>query len=371
MSGNDMKLENLFDRAWQTSSRFISFDILAARRIIHVHTHHGRNIALHTPFDTKTLTGLVRACVDVDSASLRFTPIRTGKHNASYWVDSDRGRFVLRIAPPDDAGFLFYEWRMMRQEPALHALIRAQTAVPVAEVVGHDFSRTRIDRDCLLMTALPGTPLSDFPGLTRVQFERALRQVGGYLRQLHALTAADHLGGEAHGYLGAHRPMEPQPTWAAAFRVMWNKLLDDVVACGSYTPDEAQGLRDLLDLYVERFDRPVVPRLLHMDVWSQNILIDESGNVTGLVDFDRALWGDVEIEFAVLDYCGISEPAFWEGYEAQRDASPAAMIRRQFYLLYEVQKYMPIHVWRRNDPVSAARYRQQSLALAAQLFSSG
>ena len=60
-------------------------------------------------------------------------------------------------------------------------------------------------------------------------------------------------------------------------------------------------MRDLLDLYLEHFDRPITPRLLHMDVWSQNILIDEEGNVTGLVDFDRALWGDVEIEFAVLD----------------------------------------------------------------------
>jgi hypothetical protein len=44
------------------------------------------------------------------------------------------------------------------------------------------------------------------------------------------------------------------------------------------------------------------------------------------------------------------------------------MIRRQFYLLYEVQKYMPIRVWRRNNPTDAARYKQQSLALAAQLL---
>jgi fructosamine-3-kinase len=319
-------------------------------------------------FDTETLTRLVLAHVDADPASFRFTPVRTGKHNTSYWVDSDQGRFVLRIAPPDDAGFLFYERRMMRQEPDLHALIRARTTIPVAEVVGYDFSRMRVDRDYLLMTALPGTPLSDAPGLTLGQFQRSLRQVGEYLRQLHALTAGECLGVEAYGYLGAHRPMEPQFTWAAAFRIMWNKLLDDVVACGSYTCGEAQAMRDLLDLYLEHIDHPVTPRLLHMDVWSQNILLDEVGNVTGLVDFDRALWGDVEIEFAVLDYCGISEPAFWEGYGALRDESPSALIRRQFYLLYEVQKYMPIRVWRRNDPTAAARYKQQSFALAAQLL---
>jgi fructosamine-3-kinase len=323
---------------------------------------------LTEPFKAETLAELTLAHVDADPASLRFAPVHTGKHNTSYWVESDRGRFVLRIAPPDEAGFLFYERLMMRQEPQLHRLIRARTTLPVAEIVGSDMSRTRIGRDYLLMTALPGTPLSDVSGLTSARFGRALRQVGEYLRQLHALTAPECLGVEAHGYLGAHRPMEPQPTWAAAFRVMWNKLLDDVVACGSYTPDEAQFMRDLLERYIELFDRPVVSRLLHMDVWSQNVLVDGSGDVSGLVDFDRALWGDVEIEFAVLDYCGISEPAFWEGYGAERDTSPAAMIRCQFYLLYEVQKYMPIRVWRRDDPAGAARYKRHSFALAAQLL---
>jgi aminoglycoside phosphotransferase (APT) family kinase protein len=323
---------------------------------------------LPSPFETGTLVELVLAHVDADPRSLQFAPMRTGKHNVSFWVDSDRGRFVLRIAPPDDTGFLFYERLMMRQEPQLHALVRTHTDIPVAEIVGHNFDRARIDRDYLLMTALPGTPLSDTPGLDRTRFNRALEQVGQYLRQLHALTAADCLARTEYGYLGAHKPMEPQPTWAAAFRVMWNKLLDDVVACDSYTPEEAQAMRDLLDLHIAHFDRPVTPSLLHMDVWSQNILVDEAGHVTGLVDFDRALWGDVEIEFAVLDYCGISEPSFWAGYGAERDTSPAAMIRRQFYLLYEMQKYMPIRVWRRDDPIAAARYKQQSLALATQLL---
>jgi fructosamine-3-kinase len=320
-------------------------------------------------FDTPTLARLVLAHVDASPDSLRFSPIRTGKHNTSYWVDSNRGRFVLHIAPPDDAGFLFYERLMMRQEPGLHHLIRATTTIPAAEVIGHDFSRTLIDRDYLVMTALPGDPLSDASGLTQARLNRALHQVGKQLRQLHALTAVEQLGVEAYGYLGEHRPMEPQPNWAAAFHVMWNRLLDDVGACGCYTTQEAQGMRDLLDLYIELFDRPVMPSLLHMDVWSQNILIDDAGNVTGLVDFDRALWGDVEIEFAVLDYCGISEPSFWEGYGALRDTSPEAMIRRQFYLLYELQKYMPIRIWRRNDPAGARRYKQQSLALGVQLLS--
>ena len=319
-------------------------------------------------FDTETLADLVLAHLDADPTSLTFSPIRTGRHNQSYWVESNRGRFVLRIAPPDEAGFLFYERLMMRQEPELHSLIRAQTSIPVAEVIGYDFSRTRLNRDYLLMRALPGAPLNEAVGLGPAQFQQVLRQVGEYLGQLHALTAPEQLNSEQYGYLGAHRPMEPQPTWAAAFQVMWHKLIDNVVACGSYTPQEGQMMRDLLEIYLDHFDRPVTAALMHMDVWSQNILIDQTGHVTGLVDFDRALWGDVEIEFAVLDYCGISEPAFWEGYGQPRDESPAAMIRRQFYLLYEIQKYMPIRVWRRSDPAAAEQYKQHSFTLAMQLL---
>jgi len=317
-------------------------------------------------FDHATLAEIVCAQLGAGAAPA-FTPIRTGKHNASFWVDTRQGRFVLRLAPPDDAGFLFYERRMMRQEPALHALIRARTAIPVAEVVAHDFSRARIDRDYLLLTALPGAPLSEAGALSTPMVDRALRQVGAYLRQLHALTAVECLGIDAYGYLGEHRPIDPQPSWLAAFRVMWRKLLDDVVACGAYTEREAQALRDLLDRQRAHFERPVVPRLLHMDVCGQSTLVDSAVDVSGLVDFDRGLWGDVEIEFAVLDYCGISEPAFWAGYGAHRDESPPAQVRRLFYLLYELQKYMPIRIWRRNDPAGAARYRRQSLALAAQL----
>ena len=319
-------------------------------------------------FSNLTLSELVRPFLNADPGIWRFSPIQTGKHNRSFWVEGQDGRYVLRIAPPDEAGFLFYERLMMRQEPALHTLILEHTDLLVAEIIGHDFTRERVERDYMLMRALPGTPLSDVQDLNQGMFQRALFQVGEQLRQLHDLTAQDCLGARAFGYLGEHHPMPPQQDWASAFQMMWNLLLDDVVDCGAYTPADGDSMRRLYDQHAHHFEQPVEPRLLHMDIWSQNILVDPQGNVTGIVDFDRALWGDVEIEFAVLDYCGISEPSFWQGYGSQRDTSRPAEIRRLFYLLYEIQKYMPILVWRRNDPAGAARYREQSLSLAAPLM---
>jgi aminoglycoside phosphotransferase (APT) family kinase protein len=318
--------------------------------------------------DLEKLVGLAATHLDINPVTLRLVPIATGKHNSSFWVAAEPRRWVLRIAPPDSTGLLFYERRMMRQEPLLHELIGLRTNIPVAQIIAADFSRAHLDRDYLLMAALSGVPLSDATFLSSEQQQQILYQVGTSLRQLHQLTAPDCLSLGKYGYIGSHHPMEPQSTWSGAFRVMWNLLLDDVVASGCYSLSDRQFMSDLLDQHITHFDYAEPARLLHMDVWAQNILVDAAGNMTGLVDFDRALWGDPEIEFAVLDYCGISKPAFWQGYGRERDQSTSAQIRQRFYLLYEIQKYMPIAIWRRQDPQRALSFKQKSLTLANDLL---
>ena len=293
--------------------------------------------------------------------SISLAPIRTGKFNTSFYVTCGTDEFVLRIAPPRTATFLFYERDMIRQEPGLHALLRERTGVPVARILAFDDSHEVIDRDYILMERLPGTALSDAPG---VAVDPVLRQVGEALAAVHALTA------ERYGYLGEHRPMEPQATWAAAFQIMWRLLLADIRATGHYTDREVGWLTELLDRYLPVFDRPVPASLLHMDVWSQNILVDGESRLTGLVDWDRAVWGDPEIEFAVLDYCGISEPAFWEGYGRRREESAEARIRNVFYLLYEIQKYIVIRHGRSGDPAAARRHKEQAFQIARRYLDS-
>ena len=161
--------------------------------------------------------------------------------------------------------------------------------------------------------------------------------------------------------------MEPQESWTEAFIIMWNKLLDDIQGSGGYSGHEADSMRRLLDSHIVLFNRRTPASLLHMDVWAQNIMADSQGRMTGLIDWDRALWGDPEIEFAVLDYCGISEEPFWEGYGERRAADSEASRRNVFYLLYELQKYIFIRRVRGGNPVLADSYRRQSLELASRI----
>ncbi len=303
---------------------------------------------------TKQLKACVAKHIDVSPDELKLTPISTGRFNRSYYVSLKRGDYVLRIAPSDQIFCLFYERHMMRQEPGLHTLLHDKTSTPIPKIYAFDDTHEIVDSDFLLMERLQGTTMSEARG---VNSKKVLQSIGKCLRQVHALTA------ETYGYLGEHRPMTPQNTWVEAFVIMWNKLIDDVEASGHYNDNEASFLRRLLDDHLSVFDHSVTSCLLHMDIWVENILVDSNSRLTGLIDWDRALWGDPEIEFAVLDYCGISQPAFWEGYGRTRDQSAEAQIRKVFYFLYELQKYIPIRHFRGNDPALARSYKKEVMSV--------
>jgi len=316
--------------------------------------------------DSSDLAHVIGADLSVEPESLTLRPSPTGKFNETWFADSPELRcpVVIRVAPPDDRStMIFYEHRMMRQEPGIHARIRQQTSCPVPEVLAFGQSDSRIgDRDYLILERLSGDPCGGLP-------ETTLWQVGAKLREVHDGVRAEP---DQFGYLGEHRPMAPQPSWQEAFHTMWRSLHDDLQRCGGYSGAELTEFRRLLDREIDRFGHlRERASLLHMDVWAENILSDQDRGLTGLIDWDRACWGDPEIEFAVLDYCGVSTYGFWQGYAPDgrdpRTQDPDAAIRRIFYLLYEVQKYIVIRIARNRNPSGAERYRQMARALAGQL----
>ena len=87
----------------------------------------------------------------------RCQPFGAGKFSQTFAVSGEDGRpFVLRIAPPDSVLQLFYEYRMMRQEPGIHTRLLKETSVPVPPILAYDFSRRFIDLDFLVMPRLSG-----------------------------------------------------------------------------------------------------------------------------------------------------------------------------------------------------------------------
>jgi fructosamine-3-kinase len=75
------------------------------------------------------------------------------------------------------------------------------------------------------------------------------------------------------------------------------------------------------------------PHLVHWDLWDGNIFIDPvSRRITGLIDFERALWADPLME-ANFGAFGIN-PSFLNGYGVEMVRTPAQLERRSLYNIY-------------------------------------
>jgi aminoglycoside phosphotransferase (APT) family kinase protein len=297
---------------------------------------------------------------------IKIIPICEGYFSNSYKVHCDNKDFYLRIAPPDDYLCLFYEKRMTLQEPELHKLILENTNIPVPEIIVHDSGRKLLDKDYVIMEFLPGKTLSERNNeLNTEQFNRCLFQWGRHIRELHNIKK------NLHGYIGAHKPMEPRENWPDAFGIMWEKIISDCLDTGCYTKDEASFAVKLYEKHMDSFlpKKDIKGSLMHMDLWVTNVLIDSKGNITGIIDFDRACWGDPEIEFSVLNYCGLAKDPFYKGYGSYPTKSYDSEIRFHFYTLYEHQKYIVISMsQRRNNPMGARQYADQSLDMMQRLL---
>jgi aminoglycoside phosphotransferase (APT) family kinase protein len=294
-------------------------------------------------------------------------PVPGGHFNESYYVRTTAGPdLVVRIAPPGDAGLLFYERGMMAQEPEIHDIVRRRTDLPVPEIVAFDDTHRILDRDAIIMERLPGRSLA-YTRLTREAMDSLMRDIGAALAQLHRSCHA-----RQYGYLGAHAPMLPADRWSDAFMDMWDRLMGDLEGCGVFLPEHADEARRAIEHNLNAFDYAGPARLLHMDIWTQNILVDHEGTLCGIIDWDRALWGDPGMEFAVLAYCGFDNEAFWQGYGASPNDSarswPEAAVRSRFYHLYEVLKYPVIWTLRGGRSNRIASYRDYGLSIIKELL---
>lgn len=287
-----------------------------------------------------------------------ITPIKTGKFNSSYIIDLDENsgyphdKLILRIAPVKNTGFIFYERNMMAREVEIINKVRVNTGIPIPKIFYFDESHQMIDREFLLMEYIPGKPLSNAP-LSGKLSANVMQKTGSCVRELHNKCRSD-----TYGY---PQIMNGFSSWPAAFTFMWERLIDDIQHCGVYSFAEAQQVKKALQSQIEHFNHLAQSSLLHMDIWSQNIMVDYHGNLAAIIDWDRALWGDPEIEYAVLDYCGFNNQDFWRGYGTEPANDESAQIRGKFYHFYEVQKYLVIWTLRRPDPVGVGSYKKYAL----------
>ena len=98
-------------------------------------------------------------------------------------------------------------------------------------------------------------------------------------------------------------------------------------------PMDYDTLYHQLAAHFAALDEVRIPRLVHWDLWDGNIFIHpEKKNITGLIDFERALWADPLME-ANFGAFGIN-PSFMEGYGKEMLATINQQKRHTLYDIY-------------------------------------
>lgn len=314
-----------------------------------MHSVSKRNIGI------STARQMVAAAFGREATIQRYGDLRDGYFNAAYCIDlSDGRRVVLKVAPPSGVQVMRYEHNILRTEVQMLRAVRAQTTVPVPTVYYHDDSHTLIDGDYFLMSFVEGAAYHHHREAFSPRRQAIVEQtIGDYLRQINSIT------GSFFGY--PTMEAAAYQSWRLAFLAMFDNLLQDGRDKQVTLPLTYEALRAQVEAVAPVLDTVVRPQLVHLDLWDGNIFIEpKSGEITGIIDFERALWGDplMEFQYRTLEVT----PAFESGYGQALLAEPAAAARRTLYNLYLYLIMIVECAYRNYETDDQERWARQQLA---------
>ncbi len=284
-----------------------------------------------TKFSPETIEKLVSSQFGFEDQIANITPLTDGWFNTAYDLQfyGDQANMILRIAPDPQQRVLTYEKEMMRKEILIYKTIESFQDIPIPRLLASDTSRITIGRDYMFTEKFSGKPLNKIKEhLTQEAIQSIEKEIGGYAARMHACK------GDTFGYFG-DGPGNSSQTWREAFLAFIEALLNDGEALDVGLPLTYTQLHELFRKHTAVLDGITEPSLVHWDMWAGNIFIlPENGTykVEGIIDWERALWGDPEIETAVC--CKFYGQAFFDGYGRNLLTGEDAEIRQCMYRLY-------------------------------------
>lgn len=252
--------------------------------------------------------------------------LKEGWFNAAYNVRLSDGReVILKIAPPQGAEVMTYEQNLMATEVAAMRLAATNPAIPVPEVYAYDPQHDLCDSDYFFMEKLSGENYShvreSLPQSVQAEIDR---EIGGIVRQINTFT------GNYFGYDG--NPALRDSSWKGAFFKICDSILEDGALKQAEYGLPVESIRAALLSHASVLEEVTVPQLVHWDAWDLNIFVKD-GKVSGIIDFERALWADplMEAQFRSVDAGNISESL--RGY-GKTEFSPTELVRCHLYTLH-------------------------------------
>lgn len=296
--------------------------------------------------DQATLDALVGAAFGPEALPASGTEATAGMYNTVFRLTLADGReAVLKVAPAPDTPRLGYERDILRTEALFFSRAADLAGVPTPRVLATGYERAVISSDFVFMSAVPGKPLD------KVRADLSPDEVASVRRQLGRIVAALHtVRGDAFGYPQAEAP---STRWADAFLGMVEAVLADADRLGADLTRPGAEILAAVKGNLGLLDAVTAPVLVHFDLWDGNVLVERGGDdsgvgdggsarVGGVIDAERAFWGDPAADFVSIALFGDIEDDvdFLAGY---READGPVVFTpdvRQRIGMYRVYLYL-------------------------------
>lgn len=249
--------------------------------------------------DQAVRTRLAAACrplVDAEGPLAGAEILEGGMFATTYRLTFASGlRVVAKTAPTDPRRLLRYEHGILGTEELVYRLAADRPELRMPRVLLSDFTREHLDTDVLVVSHLDGVPWESLDGLDPAGRDAIVHDLGGVMAHLHSVT------GPVFGYPAA--PSLQASTWPDAFTAMTESLLADATVWSVRAA--ADRVRDALARHRGALAEITMPRLVHTDLWPGNVFVDPASlRITGIIDTERAFWGDPLFELAGADQGG-------------------------------------------------------------------
>lgn len=234
-----------------------------------------------------------------------YKELTEGYFNVAYEVTlSDSRHVILKIAPATDTRVMTYEKNIMYSE--VKTMCMAKSAdLPVPEVLGYDGSCTICPSPYFFMNKLDGESLNSIKEtLSSAQVTCVHQEVGRLCRQINEIVCP------CFGYPSQFEFQGME--WYPVFRKMLYAGIEDARQGNVNLKIDTGLLLETLEREQELFNEVTTPRLVHWDCWDGNIFVKD-GKVSGIIDWERALWADPLMEVGFRTYA--PDMDFISGYE--------------------------------------------------------
>ncbi|MDR7334938.1 aminoglycoside phosphotransferase family protein [Roseateles asaccharophilus] len=252
--------------------------------------------------------------------------LRDGWFNAAYALRLADGReVILKIAPAASAEVMRYESDIMATEVATMRLVRENAAIPAPAVLFYDDAHDACDSSYFFMEKIAGDNLDHVYGTLPLEQVAAIdREIGKIIREVNSFRGS-FFGYDGNAELRAE-------TWKAAFLKIMDAVFADAANKQVVFDYGYPTLRAAVHKHADALDEVTTPCLVHWDAWNPNFFVSD-GHVTGIIDFERALWADplMEAQFRALCWGGVTESL--RGY-GKTEFTPTELRRCWLYLLH-------------------------------------